>query len=101
MTREDVLAAPRAHESELRRGGVSHAGLFGSLARGDTGPRSDIDVLIRFDPNASVTLWDYIGLKRRVAGMIGVAQHAIDVIDLDAMTPPIRAAAERDAIYAF
>ena len=101
MTREDVLATLKTHEPELRRRGVSHAAVFGSMARGEAGPGSDIDVLVRFDPEAPVTLWDYAGLKRRVGRILGASKRRIDVIDLDGMDRRVRPTAERDAIYAF
>ncbi|MFA7263558.1 MAG: nucleotidyltransferase domain-containing protein [Caulobacter sp.] len=101
MTREDVLQVLRDHEAELRAQGVIHAALFGSLARGEAGARSDIDVAIRFDPDAPITLWGYAGLKRRVAGMLRGFKRKVDVIDLDGMSPYVRPSVERDAIYAF
>jgi len=75
--------------------------VFGSLARGEARPDSDIDVLIRFAPDAAVTLWDYAGLKRRVARLLKVSQRKVDVIDLDGMSIHVRPAVERDAVYAF
>ena len=101
MTRDEALATLKANEPELRRSGVAHAALFGSLARGEARADSDIDVLIRFSPDASVTLWDYAGLKRRVAGMLRTSKKRIDVIDLDGMSSHVRPTVERDAIYAF
>jgi predicted nucleotidyltransferase len=101
MTREEALAVLKANEAELRRRGVAHAALFGSLARGDSGPNSDNDVLIRIDPAAPVTLWDYAGLKRRVARMLKAPMREVDVIDLDGMSARVRPAVERDAVYAF
>ena len=101
MTREDVLAILKAHEAELRHQGVAHAGLFGSLARGDSGPDSDIDVMIRFDPEAPITLWTYVRLKREIAALFAAAAKPVDVIDLDGMRSHARPSAERDAIYAF
>jgi predicted nucleotidyltransferase len=101
MTREDVLQVLRDHEAELREQGVIHAALFGSLARGEAGPKSDIDVAILFAPEAPITLWDYAGLKRRVSGMLKVFSRKVDVIDLDGMSPVVRPSVERDAIYAF
>ncbi|MDP1738113.1 MAG: nucleotidyltransferase family protein [Caulobacter sp.] len=101
MTREDVLQVLRDHEAELREQGVIHAALFGSLARGEAGPKSDIDVAIRFDPDAPITLWGYAGLKRRVSGMLRGFKRKVDVIDLDGMSPYVRPSVERDAIYAF
>jgi len=101
MTRDQALAVLRANEGELRSRGVAHAALFGSLARGDANASSDIDVLIRFDPDAPVTLWDYAGLKRQVAKMLRASQTKVDVIDLDAMSARVRPSVERDAVYAF
>jgi predicted nucleotidyltransferase len=101
VNREEALALLKANEPELRRQGVAHAGLFGSLARGEARQTSDIDVLIRFDPTTSVTLWDYAGLKRRIAKMLSNSKRKIDVIDFDGMSPHVRPAVERDAVYAF
>ncbi len=101
MTREDVLDRLKANEAELRRRGVAHAAVFGSLARGEAHADSDIDVLIRFDQAAPVTLWDYVDLKRRVARMLRGARRRVDVVDLDGMNRHVRPTVERDAIYAF
>jgi hypothetical protein len=40
---DDVLETLRAHEGELRRFGVSHAAVFGSVARGEA--RADSNVM--------------------------------------------------------
>jgi predicted nucleotidyltransferase len=101
MTRDEVLNRLRANEAELRRRGVAHAAVFGSLARGEARPDSDIDVLVRFDPGTPVTLWEYVDLKRRVARMLRGARRHVDVVDLDGMNRHVRPAAERDAVYAF
>lgn len=101
MTREEVLQVLKDHELELKERGVAHAALFGSLARGEAGPKSDIDVLISFDPEAPVTLWDYVSLKRTVSSMLKRAGRKIDVIDLDGMSKYVRPSVEREAVYAF
>jgi predicted nucleotidyltransferase len=38
---------------------VEKAWVFGSYARGEEKPKSDIDVMVRFDGNATITLIDY------------------------------------------
>jgi hypothetical protein len=101
MTRDEALAILKTCEPELRHRGVAHVAIFGSLARGEARPNSDIDILIRFAPDASVTLWDYAGLKRRVARMLKTSSRKVDVIDLDGMSPHVRPGVERDAVYAF
>jgi len=90
-----------AGEPELKRRGVAHGGVFGSLARDEARTDSDIDVLIRFAPDAAITLWDYASLKRRVARMLHTPKRRVDVIDLDGMSAHVRPAVELDAVYAF
>jgi predicted nucleotidyltransferase len=46
-----VLERLRAHETDLRQLGVAHASVFGSVARGEAGAESDIDVLVELDEN--------------------------------------------------
>jgi predicted nucleotidyltransferase len=45
MNREQVIAMLREHETELKAAGVVRLSLFGSTARGDRQPDSDIDLL--------------------------------------------------------
>lgn len=51
MTRTDVISALKRHEAELKRLGVEHLFLFGSVARNDAADDSDIDLffVIRAD----------------------------------------------------
>src|SRR5258708_4596803 len=51
MEKQDILAKLREHEAALKAPGVSHAALFGSRARGDAGPDSDIDILVDIAPD--------------------------------------------------
>jgi len=45
----DVLSLLRKHEPELKeRFGVAKIGIFGSFARGEERPESDVDVLVTF-----------------------------------------------------
>ena len=56
---DSTLATLRAHEPELRAVGVLGASLFGSVARGDAGLDSDIDVAVRLAENFSTGGFDY------------------------------------------
>jgi len=47
--------------------GVRHAALFGSRARGDNQPGSDIDIMIEFEPDASIDLFEYIAITQCLA----------------------------------
>ena len=68
--RERVIALLRAHAEDIRGRGVTRLALFGSTARGEAGPSSDIDLLIEVDPHARFTLVDLAGLERFLAGLL-------------------------------
>lgn len=48
--RQDVLRRIQRHGEEIRSLGVERLGLFGSFVRGEQGPQSDVDLLVRFRP---------------------------------------------------
>ena len=98
MNREQVIATLRAHEQELRHRGVLHAALFGSVARGDAKPSSDIDILIQIAPDAPVGLFEYVGITDYLADLFPTR---VDVANRDTLKPHVRPGAERDAVYAF
>jgi len=41
---------------------IEKAWVFGSYARGEETRKSDVDILVRFDKNTSITLIDYAGI---------------------------------------
>jgi uncharacterized protein len=77
---------------------VRRAAVFGSVARGDSRPNSDIDIMVEIDPEAHLTVFDYAGLKDYIASLF---DSPVDVVNRDGLKPYVRAAATIDAIYAF
>lgn len=98
MNSQEILARLRENERALRARGVCHAALFGSHARGDNRPDSDIDIMVEFDPVARVTVFNYAGLKDYIAGLF---DGPVDVVNRDGLKPYLRPTATADAIYAF
>jgi uncharacterized protein len=96
--REEIIATLRAHQAELRRRGVRHAALFGSVARGEGKRTSDIDILIELDPQAPVGLFEYVGITQYLADLFPVR---VDVANRSSLKPLVRPNVERDALYAF
>ena len=98
MNSAAVIAVLREHEGELRRQGVTHAALFGSVARGDAGPDSDLDIMVQIDPAADVNLYDYVGITQFIGDLFA---GRADVSDREMRIEPVRREAEREAIFAF
>jgi predicted nucleotidyltransferase len=49
-TKENIIAILKSHKSELSKYAVSDIGLFGSYLSNEQSPKSDIDLLIDFEP---------------------------------------------------
>jgi predicted nucleotidyltransferase len=98
MERQDIIARLREHEAELRVRGVAHAALFGSRARNEDRLDSDTDIMIEIDPNAPVTVYDYVALQDFIASLF---DGPVDVVDRDGLKPYLRPVATANAIYAF
>jgi predicted nucleotidyltransferase len=94
----DVLETLRTHESELRLHGVSHAAVFGSVARGEAGADSDIDVLVDLDEQRSMGIFEYARLKLSINELL---DGAGDVVNRRTLKPLLRDNILRDAIHAF
>jgi len=99
IARDQLLAELRALRPEFERRGVLRMALFGSRARGDNHPDSDVDVVIEPDPGR-----EFSGLN--AASILGVIEDNIglesSVVVLDRFTPAdFVAAVERDRLPVF
>jgi hypothetical protein len=65
--------------------GASNVRVFGSVARGDTTPASDLDLLVDLAPRRS--LLDLIRLQREVSELLGAS---VDVVSSRGLRPAIR-----------
>ena len=96
--RKQIIATLRAHQAELSRRGVRHAAVFGSIARGDAKPASDIDIMIELDPTAPIGVFEYVGITQYLSDLFPAP---VDVANRSNLKPLVRSSAERDAVYAF
>ena len=69
----------------LKKKGVLRASIFGSLARGEDTPGSDIDILVKLDKNKS--LLDLIGLKIELEELLN---KKVDVLTYNSLHPLLR-----------
>jgi uncharacterized protein len=97
-TLDNVLDTLRTHESELRRLGVSHAAVFGSVARGEARVDSDIDVLVELDRDRPLGIFEYARLKIYINEILNGAG---DVVNRRTLKPLLRDSILHDAVHAF
>lgn len=62
---------------------VAQLALFGSVLRGDFGPGSDIDVLVRLTPGAEQTLHAYLAMRSELSAILG---RDVDLVNSEALT---------------
>jgi predicted nucleotidyltransferase len=68
--------------------------LFGSAARGEMRPDSDIDLLVDFLPDAEIDLVDYASLMLDLSNLLG---RKVDLISKNGLKPLIRASVLEEA----
>ncbi len=66
---------------------VRELSLFGSAARGEMRPDSDIDLLVEFLPDAQIDLVDYAGLMLDLSKLLG---RKVDLVSKNGLKPLIR-----------
>ncbi|WP_225978151.1 nucleotidyltransferase family protein [Gandjariella thermophila] len=80
--------------SVLRCYRASNPRLFGSVARGDAGPESDLDILVDLDPEGGNPLLRIAGTSEELTGLLGVR---VDVVCDELLREPVSAAAHAEA----
>ena len=98
-----AISALKSIQSDLVSAGVQRAGVFGSTARGDHRPDSDIDIVIDIDTLRLGDILNYVEITDRIKTVIAdrLSGVSVEVADRSTLKPRLRRAAERDAIYAY
>jgi predicted nucleotidyltransferase len=98
ITAEHVIATLRAREAELRAAGIRRLAPFGSVARGESRPDSDIDLVAELDPAARMDLIRLVGLEQQLGDLFG---REVKILTQPIRKPRLRAEVERDSVRAF
>jgi len=77
-----------------RRYRVQELSIFGSAARGEMRPDSDIDMLVEFLPDAEIDLVDYAGMMLDLSHLLG---RKVDLVSKNGLKPLIRASVLEEA----
>jgi predicted nucleotidyltransferase len=84
--RMDILQIATSHGARTVR-------IFGSMARGEAGPDSDVDILVNLNPGRS--LLDIVAIKQDLEDLLG---RKVDVVTEAAISPYIREQVLKEAI---
>ncbi len=98
MDKERILAALREHETELRAAGLLHLRLFGSVARGESTPASDVDLLADYDETKNLSLLGVVRIQHQLEEILGKEVHLASEIGL---RPRIRNRVLQEQVIAF
>ncbi len=97
MHRDDAIAVLKQHETELRRLGVQHLYLFGSTARGEAGPDSDVDLFFDYE-KGQFSLFDLMDVQERTTHILG---RKADITARDSLHKVLRPRIEAYAMQVF
>lgn len=98
MDRDAVIERLRRHEAELKAMGVKRLSLFGSVARGEAGPESDVDLATELDHGRRLDLLDFAMINVRLNDLLGAK---VDLVSEPARRPDFQADIDRDRVHAF
>jgi predicted nucleotidyltransferase len=96
VRQRDLLDANRAAvDAVLTRYAATNPRLFGSVARGDARPDSDIDLLVDLDENGGNAFLRLAGIGEELTQLLGVA---VDVVAEDLLREDVSETARRDLV---
>jgi predicted nucleotidyltransferase len=87
-----------AAEPELRRRGIRHLAVFGSVARGDDRPDSDVEAAVEIEAERSFSL---IRMEETRLFLEDALRRRVDLGEIDSFRPHVRAAFEREWVAIF
>jgi len=86
------------HQPALNRSGILHLRLFGSKARGDDTPESDVDLMADFDREKRLTLFDVAGLEVELGEIL---KTRVELCDRQMLKEPVKDRADRESVLVF
>ena len=93
--RAAIASHRRALEEILGRYGATNARLFGSVARGDATPESDIDLLVDLTPGGGNELLRVSGIAEELTELLGTR---VDVVATSLLRGEVSSSAHADAV---
>lgn len=97
MKKENVTALLEKNSDRLRTYHVNALYLFGSVVRSESTDKSDVDILVEFDPDARIGLFEFSRLQRMLSEILGCE---VDLATPDSLHKSLKAQIMKEAIRA-
>jgi len=91
----EVLRQLLERKMELQRKGIEKLWVFGSVARGDATPESDVDLIAQFRHEPMLSLTRVLSLEGEIEDFLGFPTQ---LAEWHRLPPKVRETAERDAV---
>ena len=98
MNRAETIEVLRSHSAALREQGIAALYRFGSTARDQARPDSDVDLFVDVDPTARFSLIELLGVREYLAEIL---HRRVDVFPREGLHRVIRRDVEQSAIRVF
>lgn len=97
MNKEQATAILKENFHKIRAFHVRALYLFGSVVRGEASETSDVDILVEFEPDAHIGLFEFARLQRMLSLLLGCR---VDMSTPDALHPALKDRILKEAIHA-
>lgn len=98
MNTAELISSLSAHAEAVKGLGATALFVYGSTARNEASPQSDLDLFIDYDPASRFNAFDLIGIKHLLEEKLHVP---VDLTTRDGLHPRLRARIEQSAIRIF
>ena len=96
LNQTEIRNRLRKHMPELRRlYGITSLKIFGSFIHATQGKRSDVDLLVTFDKERSLSLFQFIRIENELCKLLG---RKVDLVEEDTLKPGIGSRILKEAI---
>lgn len=96
MDRDKIIASLQQNRELLARFHVRSLSLFGSVVRGEARSGSDVDILVEFEQDAPIGLFEFIRLKQELSTLLGME---VDLGMPDALHPALKENIIKEAVH--
>ena len=97
MNKEQVITTLEQNRGVLPEFHVKALYLFGSVVRGDEKQTSDVDLLVEFEPDARIGLFEFSRLQRMLSGLLG---EEVDLVTPDSLHKALKGKIMEEAVRA-